>query len=154
MWISCRRKSASALALAPMRWFLVLLLVALTGCANQATAEQLLERYLEASDNGELEEFDDLLLGSALQSALRANEVMTQLQLHQVGSTRFHSFEDTSETEYVFCLDVSQTRLIDEFGNDLTPPERPEQIPMKMRIEEFGQSLRISELDIRRYSNC
>ena len=137
-----------------MRWLFVLLLVALTSCANQPTAEQLLERYLQASDNGVLEEFDDLLAGSALQSALRANEVMNQLQLRQVGSTRFHSFEASSDTEHIFCLDVSQTRLIDEFGNDLTPPERPEQIPMKMRIEEFGQSLRISEMDIRRFSNC
>ncbi len=137
-----------------MRWLFVLLLVALTGCSNQPSAEQLLERYLEVSDNGELGEFEDLLAGSALQSALRANQVMTQLQLSQVGSTSFHSFEYASETEYVFCLDVSQTRLIDQFGNDLTPLERAEQIPMKIRIQKFGQGLRISEMDIRRYSNC
>jgi len=137
-----------------MHWFLVVFALTLTGCASQASPEQLLERYLQVSDTGELSEFEYVLSGSALESAISANKVMDKLQLEQVGATRFHSFVNSSEDEYFFCLDVSQTRLLDLYGNDLTPKDRPEQLPMRMRIEKFGQAPKITEIDIRRYESC
>ena len=154
MWITQNRFARVVLVLALMRWLFVLVLLASTGCASQPSAEQLLERYLQSSDAGQVEVFTDLLAGSALQSAESANKVMAGLNLRQIGNTRFHSFSSSSEDEYDFCLDVSQTRLIDQFGNDLTPLDRPEQLPMRMRIEKFGGEEKISEIDIRRYSNC
>ena len=137
-----------------MPWFLFLFPFLLLGCAQQESAEELLDHYLQLSDAGAIEGFDELLTGSALNSAVQANEVIRELELEQVGETSFHSFQDLGNGEYGFCLDVSNTRLIDSSGNDLTPEQRPPQVPMKMRIESFAHGSKISELDIRRFSRC
>ncbi|HEY7796989.1 MAG TPA: hypothetical protein VIB61_04375 [Microbacteriaceae bacterium] len=137
-----------------MRWFLFLFPFLLVGCAQQESAEDLLGDYLQLSDAGSIESFDELLTGAALSSAVQANELIQDLELQQVGETSFHSFENLGSGEFGFCLDVSKTRLIDPAGNDLTPEERPLQVPMKMKIESFANGSRISELDIRRFSRC
>lgn len=124
------------------------------GCAQQESAEDLLDDYLQLSDAGSIEGFNELLTGSALSSAMQANELIQDLELEQVGKTSFHSFEDLGNGQYGFCLDVSKTRLIDSSGNDLTPEQRPPQVPMKMKIESVANGSKISELDIRRFSKC
>lgn len=137
-----------------MPWFLFLIPFLLIGCAQQESAQDLLDDYLQLSDSGSTEGFDELLTGSALSSALRANELIRDLELQQVGETSFHSFEELGKSDYGFCLDVSKTRLIDSSGNDLTPEERPPQVPMRMKIQSFANGSKISELDIRRFSRC
>lgn len=133
---------------------LVLLSLFLTGCTQQLPAEDLLIKYLDLSDDGLSQEFDQVLAGPALSSALEASELLEQLNLRQVGETDFHSFESLQQGVYSFCLDVSKTTLIDSDGIDRTPTDRPLQVPMMMRVENLLSSSLITELDIRRFSRC
>ena len=126
----------------------------LTGCASGPSAEQLLANYLEVSDSGQLDRLDELLAGEALDSARHANQILIDLDLQQVGSTSFYAFESVSDTQYHFCLDVSATQLIDAAGVDVTPSDRPLQVPMMMRVTNGPEKLLINQLDVRRYSSC
>lgn len=126
----------------------------LTGCTQQLPAEDLLSEYLEISDSGLEEEFDRVLAGSALNSAVDANLLMKQLDLSQSGETDFYAFEAVEQGTYSFCLDVSKTTLIDSNGIDMTPDERPLQVPMLMKTDYFSGGSKITELDIRRFSKC
>lgn len=126
----------------------------LTGCAQQTPAEELLSEYLEISDAGLEDEFDRVLVGSALNSALDANSLMQQLSLSQSGDTDFYAFQALDDGTYAFCLDVSKTKLIDSSGADVTPVDRPLQVPMVMKTDYFTGSSKITELDIRRFSRC
>ena len=126
----------------------------LTGCAQQMPAEELLSEYLEISDAGLEDEFDRVLAGSALSSALDANSLMQQLNLSQLGETEFYSLQTLDDETYAFCLDVSKTKLIDQSGDDVTPVDRPLQVPMVMKTDYFSGSSKITELDIRRFSKC
>lgn len=137
-----------------MRLLLLLLPLLLTSCAQQPEPEQLLKSYLQISDRGELEAFDEVLTGSALTAAIDANALMTEMGLEQRGQTNFYSFEKFSNSEFDFCLDVSKTRIVDQTGANQTPPDRPLQVPMKMKIESFANLTKISELNIRRFESC
>ncbi|MDR9443796.1 MAG: hypothetical protein RI530_02460 [Microbacteriaceae bacterium] len=117
-------------------------------------AEELLSEYLEISDAGLEDEFDRVLAGSALSSALDANSLMQQLNLSQLGETEFYSLQTLDDETYAFCLDVSKTKLIDQSGDDVTPVDRPLQVPMVMKTDYFSGSSKITELDIRRFSKC
>jgi hypothetical protein len=117
-------------------------------------AEELLSEYLEISDAGLEDEFNRVLAGSALSSALDANSLMQQLSLSQSGETEFYALEVLDDGTYAFCLDVSKTKLIDSSGDDATPTDRPLQVPMLMRTEYLSGSSKITELDIRRFSRC
>ena len=137
-----------------MRLLLFLLPLLLTGCTQQVDPEQLLGNYLQISDTGQVEEFDQVLAGSALTAAKDANELLADLGLEQRGQTRFYAFQNSSDSEFIFCLDVSKTKLFDEAGVDQTPPDRPLQVPMTMKIETFANLTKISELNIRRFESC
>ena len=113
-----------------------------------------MENYLQLSDRGALEAFDEVLTGSALTAAKDANALMNGLGLEQRGQTSFYAFESFSDSKFEFCLDVSKTRIIDSSGVDQTPPERPLQVPMTMKIESFADLTKISELNIRRLEIC
>lgn len=110
--------------------------------------------YLQLSDKGLSSEFDQVLTGSALDSAIAAGKVMQQLDLTQAGETSFDSFENISEGKYSFCLDVSKTTLFDSSGADLTPADRPLRVPMSMIVEQLPKGKKISQLDIRRFARC
>lgn len=133
---------------------LIFLPLALSACSSSIPAEELLVDYLEISDSGKTEQFSEVLSGSALSSALEANQIMSDLGLSQVGETRFYRFESTEANQYQFCLDVSETSLRDLAGQDRTPIQRPTQVPMLMKVQNFPNGPRISELDVRRFAKC
>ncbi len=136
----------------PRILFLVTLF--LSGCTQEISAEDLLSEYLEISDAGLEDEFDRVLAGSALNSAIEANLLMKQLDIRQAGETRFYAFESLEEGSHAFCLDVSKTKLLDSNGRDVTPIDRPAQVPMKMQTDSVSGGSKITELDIRRFSRC
>jgi hypothetical protein len=137
-----------------MRLLVFLLPLLLIGCSQQVDSQQLLKTYLQLSDSGQVDDFDQVLTGSALTAAKDANELLSKLGFEQRGATRFYAFENTSDSESEFCLDVSETKLFDRHGVDQTPQNRPMQVPMTMKTESFGNLTRISELNIRRFESC
>lgn len=133
---------------------LVALPLVLTSCSSDIPAEQLLKNYLSISDAGDTDRLPEVLTGQALNSAEKASQLMTSLELSQEGKTVFYKFNQIAENEYSFCLNVSETKLIDPLGVDRTPRQRPTQIPMSMRLSELPSGTKISELDIRRFASC
>ncbi len=126
----------------------------LAGCAQSPSAGQLLDRYLNLSDAGMHEQFDQVLSGEAKQAALQANDIMAELNLEQVGETDYFDLEQISSSKWRFCMDVSETKILDQLGNDLTPEARPTHLPMTMTLESLGSTKKITELEIRRFENC
>jgi len=130
------------------------LIFLLTGCAQEQTAEQALSRYLELSDAGLPQQFDQVLTGQAMEAAMQADDVLAELDLIQSGQTEFFDLEQTREDSWIFCLDVSDTKIFDQSGNDLTPPNRPTQLPMMMKVDSSGSATKITQLEIRRLQSC
>lgn len=137
-----------------MRYFIFALIFLLTGCAQEQTAEQALSRYLELSDAGLPQQFDQVLTGQAMEAAMQADDVLAELDLIQSGQTEFFDLEQTREDSWIFCLDVSDTKIFDQSGNDLTPPNRPTQLPMMMKVDSSGSATKITQLEIRRLQSC
>ena len=137
-----------------MRYFIFALIFLLTGCAQEQTAEQVLSRYLELSDAGLPQQFDQVLTGQAMEAAMQADDVLAELDLTQSGQTEFFDLEQTSENSWTFCLDLSDTKIFDQNGNDLTPPNRPTQLPMMMNVDSSGSATKITQLEIRRLQSC
>jgi len=137
-----------------VRYFIFALIFLLTGCAQEQTAEQALSRYLELSDAGLPQQFDQVLTGQAMEAAMQADDVLAELDLIQSGQTEFFDLEQTREDSWIFCLDVSDTKIFDQSGNDLTPPNRPTQLPMMMKVDSSGSATKITQLEIRRLQSC
>ena len=137
-----------------MRYFIFALIFLLTGCAQEQTAEQALSRYLELSDAGLPQQFDQVLTGQAMEAAMQADDVLAELDLIQSGQTEFFDLEQTREDSWIFCLDVSDTKIFDQSGNDLTPPNRLTQLPMMMKVDSSGSATKITQLEIRRLQSC
>jgi len=137
-----------------VRYFIFALIFLLTGCAQEQTAEQALSRYLELSDAGLPQQFDQVLTGQAMEAAMQADDVLAELDLIQSGQTEFFDLEQTREDSWIFCLDVSDTKIFDQSGNDLTPPNRPTQLPMMIKVDSSGSATKITQLEIRRLQSC
>ena len=129
-------------------------LFAIIGCAQPPSAEQTLGRYLELSDAGRHQQFGEILAGEAMDAAMQANQILEELELIQSGQTEFFDLEQTGDNSWSFCLDVRNTKIFDKSGSDLTPTNRPGQLPMTMTLESFGSSKKITELEIRRLQGC
>ena len=85
---------------------------------------------------------------------MQANDIMAELNLEQVGETDYFDLEQISSNKWRFCMDVSETKILDQLGNDLTPEARPTHLPMTMTLESLGSTKKITELEIRRFENC
>ena len=137
-----------------MRYLIFVFLLTIAGCTQPQSAEQTLSRYLELSDAGRHQEFGEILAGEAMDAAMQANEILEELELIQSGETEFFDLKQTGDNSWSFCLDVSNTKIFDKSGSDLTPTNRPGQLPMTMTLESFGSSKKITELEIRRLQGC
>ena len=137
-----------------MRYLIFVFLLTIAGCTQPQSAEQTLSRYLELSDAGLHQEFGEILAGEAMDAAMQANEILEELELIQSGETEFFDLKQTGDNAWSFCLDVSNTKIFDKSGSDLTPTNRPGQLPMTMTLESFGSSKKITELEIRRLQGC
>ena len=97
---------------------LLLITLLLSGCTTSATsAEQSLNKYALAAANGY--EFDELLVGQALESALETRELIATLGLESFGSSRFSQTKSIGQDRFSSCLDVSATSFRDANGEQL-----------------------------------
>lgn len=109
-----------------------------TGFASEeeafAAAEATYRAYVDALNARRLNRDSmpsptDFLTGAALAAEIESEQNFAQLGRSLVGVTSIHSVRNISaadeSAEIGVCLDASHTRVIDEDGVDVTPPDRP-----------------------------
>jgi hypothetical protein len=97
---------------------LLLITLLLSGCTTSPnSAEESLNQYALAAANGY--EFDELLVGQALESALETRELIAALGLESFGASRFSQTKSLGENWFSSCLDVSATSFRDANGEQL-----------------------------------
>ncbi len=71
---------------------------------------------------------DDFLVGAALESSIKAQRRFAEEGIRLVGTTQVHTITPQSASlDHVvlqICIDSSETRVLDEKGNDVTPADR------------------------------
>lgn len=95
------------------------------------------------------------LSGDALETDIESMRVMEERGWSLVGDGHLAKFEgikvDGSRRESVsaaVCLDIGAVRVLDVDGNDITPGERQERLPLRVGFTWSGSSLTISSSDI------
>lgn len=92
------------------------------------------------------------LTGLALESDLEASRYFDEHRLEVAGEGVISQFDglyatlSTSESEVTarVCLDVSNTRVFDADGNDVTPTNRPTRLPLEVTFVQTTGTLLIS----------
>jgi hypothetical protein len=124
-----------------------------------AAAEELYGKYEEVTDTiaqsgwSNLDGLDEVLRGDALTAERDAVRDLEGKGLRQVGRSSFDSvtlqrFSDhgkgTVELVIYLCGDVSGVDVLDEDGNSVVSPERPDRQPFEVTIDDLDGVLKIS----------
>jgi hypothetical protein len=153
------------------------LLVVLTGCAPEpadptptptsafasedeafAAAEETYRAYVDAvnarrEDPTARPAPTDFLIGDALEAEIDTQNLKHAEGLSIAGETVVvqiapRSWDASSgEVELAVCIDSSATRVVDESGSDVTPPDRPTRYGLAIELEEIGNSLVIASTE-------
>lgn len=98
----------------------------------------------------------DYLVGKALEGDLEAVRFFEKNDVTSTGNVEVAGFQpepsslsaDRTQLNAVVCLDISENRLLDAEGNDITPADRPDVIAMKVEMTMGKEHFMISqELD-------
>lgn len=129
-----------------------------TGFASEeeafAAAEETYRAYVDAVNARRTDAHSGVdpksfLTGGALDADLRSDERFASKGIRIEGATSIRSFEMGSVTgdgiALTVCLDATQTRVLDEQNNDVTPPDRPETLPLDVLMTGGRDGLLISE---------
>ncbi|GAB6856111.1 hypothetical protein [Microbacterium xylanilyticum] len=118
-------------------------------------AEAVYREYTDAgakADSGDATARpEDYLAGAALEDELASQRDLKSQGLTIKGAARVESFSgskfspETSQVAADVCLDVSQTRIIDKSGGDVTPANRPLLVPLQVEFTRAGSSLLIAK---------
>lgn len=122
-----------------------------------AAAEEVYRQYNDAGNaqrNDPTTESDpqDYLIGSALEGYLEGREYLRSLDQTLVGDTRVLAFLgseaqleiDSATVTATVCLDVSETRVLNSDGTDVTPESRPQVVSQQVVMIATGPSFLIS----------
>lgn len=109
-----------------------------TGFASEqeafAAAEATYRAYVDAvnarrADENSSPDPTDFLIGDALDAELKSEAAFAEAGVSLIGDIGIASIAGTSTTrdsaKSEVCLDVSNTRVVDSTGNDVTDPSRP-----------------------------
>lgn len=102
------------------------------------------------------------LTGAALESGLGADRYLAERGLHVVGSGRVISFEgdstgkrkDTASIDANACLDVSETRVLDDYGTEVTPSDRPIRLLLALTFVSSADTYLISNSSLIEGAEC
>lgn len=102
------------------------------------------------------------LTGAALESGLDADRFLAKGGLHVIGSGRVVDFEgdSTGEPEYTAsidataCLDVSETRVLDDKGTVVTPSDRLIRLPLRLTFVASADTFLISNWNLIEGAGC
>ncbi|KZE90715.1 hypothetical protein AVP41_00234 [Microbacterium sp. TNHR37B] len=122
--------------------------------ATAAVAEATYRSYIEAlnSDRATTNhtfEADQYLTGSALEGERLSRLQFEREGIRLDGAIRLDSLtpvrSDTSSLLGYVCLDVSETRVLDETETDVTPPDRTPVVGLEVMFLISGDTALISE---------
>lgn len=120
-----------------------------------AAAEQTYRDYVDAlnaeADGDTASDPTTFLVGEALQTELDSRRELEANDQQIAGHLTIDSFRTFSQTngdrvETDVCLDVSQTRIIDTNGTDLTPATRPDRVGVRVSLVPIDRVLRIEQI--------
>ena len=129
-------------------------------------AEEVYREYNEAGNarlrGEETPDPQDFLVGAALEGDIDAANLLREQGLHAIGSVRFSSFrgigfEQTARDvtiNAVVCLDVSDTRVLDSTGNDVTPETRPDVVAQTVTFVMTSKGMLLSQEDSADEAQC
>lgn len=119
-----------------------------TGFASEeeafAAAEATYRAYVDAvnarnSGDTSAEAPTGFLSGAALQAELDSEREFANLGIRLDGPMELSEFELTdvspSTLSGTVCLDVSQARVVDKDGNDVTPVDRPDRLGLVVKFQ-------------------
>jgi len=102
----------------------------------------------------------DYLIGTALEAELVTQRTLEEMHRSLVGTAVVASFTATSlstdhtEIEAVVCLDVSDSRVIDADGDDVTPSERPSVLALEIGFVQTGGELAVASSKVADHQTC
>ncbi len=128
-----------------------------------AAAQALYGEYQDAAnalgqsgwvDPSPLEQF---VRGDALRDEEKTAADFSAKGYRQVGEATFDSMalqqlSDTGAGSMVLtvylCLDVSQTDIVDQGGNSISPSDRPLRLPLEVDFDDFDDVLKLSRSEL------
>ena len=118
-----------------------------------AAAEQAYAAYLAVSDailadgGKDPDRIDPFVSDGYLEDALAGFDKYENGSLHTSGATAFDTVSLTNLTEdnldLYLCLDVSQVRILNSAGTDITPANRTERLPLEVGFLLDASGLRL-----------
>ncbi len=131
-----------------------------------AAAEEVYREYNDAGNarlRGEqTPNPQDYLVGTALEGDIDAANLLSEQGLHAEGIVELSSFSGTAfeaagadaMITATVCLDVSDTRVVDSAGQDVTPSTRPGVVAQSVTFVGNAKALRISQEDSADGTQC
>lgn len=130
-----------------------------------AAAEATYRAYVDAVNarrENERAEPDpaSFLSASALEAHIETQQEFDQNGVHLTGDTSILGISEESadlesgEISITVCLDSSDTHLVDENGNDVTPTDRPELTSIAVTMRSIATNVTIEKSDTRELGAC
>jgi len=117
-------------------------------------AEQVYRDYVDAGnerrDGTAVADPQTFLSGQALEDDINAQRMLKEKHLRIAGPNRVRSFhavdydERRGQVSAELCIDVTESRVIDESGADTTPPNRPGLVALRVVLISQGEQLAIT----------
>ncbi|WP_314648909.1 hypothetical protein [uncultured Microbacterium sp.] len=123
-------------------------------------AEEVYREYIRAGDQGK--DTSAYLVGSALEDELETARYLDERGLSFTGETLVASFKGTRAklrsltptVNALVCLDASATRVIDDAGADVTPPDRAARVALNVSFSWDVEAFAISRSQTTEESAC
>ncbi|KJL42448.1 MULTISPECIES: hypothetical protein [Microbacterium] len=120
-----------------------------------AAAEETYRAYVDAlnarhADPAATPSPTDFLIGQALESELDTQSILAEQERSIVGDAEMTRFagtnfaNDLGEVTAVVCLDVSNSRVVDSDGTDVTPSDRPPVLALEIVFTPINDGLAVS----------
>ncbi|CAH0167801.1 hypothetical protein SRABI121_01673 [Microbacterium sp. Bi121] len=124
-----------------------------------AAAEETYRAYNDASNGGD--DTADFLTGAALDSDIETKRYLKENNLTLSGQSEIVSFSGTSadldrlsRIQARVCLDVSDSRVIDKNGNDVTPSNREDRWVLNVALTGTPDEILITNSTVAEGKSC
>ncbi len=130
-----------------------------------AAAEETYRAYVDAlnarhADPAAKPDPTDYLIEDALEAELDTQRLLEEEGRAIVGTATVARFAgarasgNLAEIAAIVCLDVSESRLVDDNGIDVTPTDRPEVFALDVAFVRVGDQLAISDSSVASDQTC
>ncbi|MBW9093947.1 hypothetical protein JNB62_09660 [Microbacterium jejuense] len=130
-----------------------------------AAAEETYRAYVDAenarwADPHSEPAPDSFLIGEALEEQIEVNRQFREIGLRVVGENhiervdRIRANSGTGETVLEVCIDATDSRVVDESNQDVTPANRAPQVLVRVEFVAVGDELAIEKSVTAREDGC